>query len=79
MNQLLTMLLTSEMNRSADTRSRSRDRRLSPVADVGNEPIGGHTGWGKGAHGRAWLLTSEMNRSADTVNIIQRARFLMCC
>jgi len=45
MNQLLTMLLTSEMNRSADTPGEVFLMIFfTGVADVGNEPIGGHLG-----------------------------------
>jgi len=58
---------TSEMSRSADTRARGQGGQPSCVADVGNEPIGGHAAalLRPGQPVDEWQ-TSEMSRSADT-------------
>ena len=65
-------LLTSEMNRSADTANELTELREDDVADVGNEPIGGHYQAVAFPLVQVKLLTSEMNRSADTVTLMSR-------
>jgi len=73
------VLLTSEMNRSADTWDFWLDRPGAHVADVGNEPIGGHFIPVKTQVWFPQLLTSEMNRSADTAMCGEKTKLTVGC